>query len=146
MVLSTTAIKIRRHGTREGFTILELLVVIAIIAMIASLAFIQFSTTRARARDAQREQEIKTLQSALTLYVTSKSSFPVYSGSITGSDPMSLALVEGGFIPSLPKDPFNTGIYIFSYDSSSGSTYELGYVLETDSIPGKAKGPQFASP
>jgi prepilin-type N-terminal cleavage/methylation domain-containing protein len=42
-----------------GFTIIEMLVVIAIISMIGSLIFAQMTIARARARDAQRESEIK---------------------------------------------------------------------------------------
>ena len=130
----------------DGFTIIELLVVIAIIGMLGSLIFIQVTSTRTRARDVQREQEIKTIQNALTLYVTTKRSFPIYSGPITGSDPLSQELVNAGEIPSMPVDPTNVGSYIFSYDSSGGQTYALTYALETDSIPGKAKGIQTASP
>lgn len=131
---------------KSGFSIIELLVVIAIIAMIGSLAFIQFTGVRARSRDAQREKEIKTIQAALTLYVTNKRAFPVYSGPITGQDPFSLELVAEGAAPAVPKDPMNAGAYVFTYDSSGGQTYTLTYALETDSIPGKTKGAQTAGP
>lgn len=131
---------------KKGFTIIELLVVIAIIGMVGSLVFIQFAGVRARGRDAQREQEIKTIQAALTLYVTNKRAFPVYSGPITGQDPLSLELVAEGVAPAVPKDPLNAGAYVFAYDSASGQTYTLTYALETDSIPGKAEGSQTVSP
>ena len=131
---------------KRGFTIIELLVVIAIIGMIASLAFIQLDSARARARDAEREQKIKSIQGALALYITNKRAFPVYSGTITGTDSFSLEMVDAGVIPSMPKDPQNTASYVFRYDSASGVTYTLSYWLETDSIPGKAKGAQSASP
>ena len=139
-------LRFENWGFKRGFTIIELLVVIAIIAMLASLAFIRLDGVRTRARDAEREQKIKTIQSALTLYVTNKRAFPIYSGSVTGTDPFSLEMVDAGVIPGMPKDPLNSGAYVFHYDSSSGATYTLSYALETDSIPGKAKGAQSATP
>ncbi|MEK7082307.1 MAG: type II secretion system protein [Patescibacteria group bacterium] len=131
---------------RKGFTIIELLVVIAIIGMIGSLAFIQMQGARARGRDAQREKEIKTIQSALTLHVTNKRAFPVYSGPITGRDSLSVELIASDSAPAVPHDPLNAGVYMYAYDSENGQTYVLTYTLETDSIPGKAKGAQTVSP
>lgn len=140
-------IRFSLHEQRKrGFTLIELLVVIAIIGMIGSLVFIQMQTARTRGRDAQREQEIKVIQSALTLFVANKKLFPVYSGQITGTDSLSLELIGADAIPAMPKDPINSAPYIFSYDSSVGQTYTLTYALETDSIPGKSKGPQSVSP
>ena len=134
---------------RKGFTIIELLVVVAIIALIASLVLVQFQVARARARDAQREHDIKTLQTALALYVTNKGTFPVYSGPICPtmpcSDALSVALLDESVLPGIPKDPVNTDVLIYSY-VSAGSTYALSYTLETDSIPGKSSGAQTATP
>lgn len=131
---------------KKGFTIVELLVVIAIISLLSWLAFVQFQSARARARDAEREQEIKTLQNALAVYVVNNLNHPVYSGGLTGSDTASAALIDEGAIPQIPSDPLNTGNFIYSYESADGSTYTLTYYLETDSIPGKAAGMQTAGP
>ena len=134
------------RGRAEGFTLIELLVVIAVMAMVGSLAFIQFQSYRAKARDVEREQEMQSLQKALALYVTNRSTFPLASGPITRVDVLSLALREAGVIPEVPLDPLNIGEQVYTYDSPSGSTYVITYVLETDSIPGKQKGVQTVGP
>ena len=130
----------------SGFTIVELLVVTAIIAMIASVAFVQMAGYRARARDAEREREIGELQKALALYATNNRVFPIASGAIAGSDALSLALLNADALPAIPEDPLRMGNYRYAYDSPDGKSYTLMYFLETDSIPGKAKGRQTATP
>lgn len=130
----------------RGFTIVELLVVAAIIVMVGSLAFIQFQQYRAKARDVERERDIKELQKALTLYITEKRVFPISSGPITGIDALSLALLDADALPAIPRDPLLSGAYVYTYDSPNGQNYILTYTLETDSIPGKKKGVQSAGP
>ncbi len=132
---------------RMGFTLIELLVVMAIIAMVASVMVIQFGAYRMRVRDVQRERNMKELQKALELYVTTKRLFPEASNTIiTGTDLVSVALVDGGTIPVVQADPLNSGAFVYTYDSPGGKTYAITYTLETDSIPGKAKGSHVITP
>ena len=131
---------------RNGFTLMELLVVIAIIATIGSVAFVRLAAYRAKARDAVREREIGELQKALALYATNNRSFPVAAGPITGTDALSAALLQHDSIPAIPRDPLRIGNYVYAYDSPDGKSYTLMYSLETDSIPGKKKGLQTATP
>lgn len=131
---------------KKGFSIIELLVVISIIALISSFIFVQLQQARSRARDAERETEIKTLQNAFALFVINNKVYPVYSGPLTGSDTASSALITGDAISQIPLDPFNSGKYQYVYNSVDGSTYTIIYYLETDSIPGKTAGIQTASP
>lgn len=134
-----------------GFTIVELLVVIAIIGLLASLILVQTRSARSRARDAEREAEIKSLQNALALYATNNRLYPVYSGPITGSDTLSTELVNKEALTQVPFDPLNIDPpdapdYRYTYDSSDGSTYTLTYWLETNSISGRSAGQQTANP
>lgn len=129
-----------------GFTIIELLVVVSIMALIASTLFVQFQAYRARVRDTRREQAVKELQKALELYVTNKRVFPEGAGVLTGTDPVSLELINADLLPAAPRDPLNAGDYVYTYESETGTTYTITYTLETDSIPGKTKGPQTATP
>lgn len=131
---------------RKGFTIIELLVVLAIAAMLLAGVMVLFQGARAKARDATREQDSKTLQNALTLYVTNLHAYPIYDGYLTGSDVVSVALKNSDSIPQMPRDPLNQGNYRYYYTSADGSTYTLKYYLETDTIPGKSAGLNQAGP
>ena len=130
----------------KGFTIVELLVVIAIIALLASLTFAMLQSTRAKSRDAERESEVKSLQNALAIHVVNDKVYPVFTGAITGIDTLSTQLLNSGAFSSIPKDPLNTGNYVYQYSSSDGSTYAITYFLETNNIPGKPAGQQTAGP
>lgn len=62
---------------RNGFTLIELLVVIGIMAVLTGLAVFNFNQSRVRARDVQRKNDIKQLQTALELYKNDSGSYPV---------------------------------------------------------------------
>ena len=133
-------------ASRGGFTIIEMLVVVAIAGMLLSGVFVLFQGARAKGRDAVREQDIKTLQNALSLYVTNFRSYPVYDGYLTGDDAVSVALKNSDSLPQMLRDSLNSGNYRYSYTSADGSTYILKYYLETNSVPGKAAGLNQVSP
>lgn len=131
---------------RRGFTLIEMLVVVAVAAMILSGVLVSLQQSRAKARDATREQHIKTLQNALALHANLMGSYPVYDGLLTGSDTASTQLKSSDSLPQMPLDPLNSGTYRYSYASSDGSTYTLTYYLETNTIPGKSAGANTAGP
>lgn len=130
----------------KGFTIVELLVVMAIIAMLVSLTLAMLQSARAKSRDSERESEVKSLQNALALHVVNSSIYPVYTGPIIGTDTFSTQVLNSGSLSSIPKDPLNTGNYVYQYSSIDGSTYIITYFLETDNISGKSAGQQTVSP
>lgn len=132
----------------RGFTLGELLIVIAIIGMLAAGIVTQLASSRARARDATREKSVKTLQDAFELYYTNQRLFPITASpvTLTGADAISLLLESRDAIHSMPRDPLNSGNYIYVYNSPDGTTYTITYYLETNTIPGKAAGVQTASP
>ena len=96
----------------KGFTIIELLVVIAIISMIGSIIFIQLTSARARARDAKRESEIKSLQTALAIYNDTNRKFPFYTDEIiNGSDQLTQDLHIAHALNGNIGDPLNVDTY-----------------------------------
>lgn len=145
-----------KYEYKNGFSIVELLVVIAIIGFIGSIIFVQLSQSRARARDAEREQEIKSLQNALSLYVVNKRNYPVWSSNPTtfqaltcsAADQIFSQLVSENTVPGPICDPQNASPYIYEYRTTdaNGFAYELRYSLETSSIFGKAPGQHTAAP
>ena len=140
-----------------GFTIIELLVVLAIIALMASLAIVFFSPTAAKSRDARREEDIKSMQGALNLYINQNSLYPICPSEAVidgNSDCLSSALLGAEAIKSMPVGPKFTGAgtcggensFVYCYQSSNGISYSLRYYLETDTVSGKIKGWQSVNP
>jgi len=61
----------------KGFTLIELLVVIAIIGILASLTLANFSGAQARARDAQRKNDLKVVRDALEQFRIDRGGYPI---------------------------------------------------------------------
>ncbi len=125
---------------KNGFTLIELVVVIAIIGMLFAIVTALFSGAQAKSRDAKRVSDIKELQNALALFINSNGIYPICA--TEKSIQTCLATFPGpGTMPVLPKDPLNTGStcgdansYIYCYSSNNGTDYTLRYHLETNSI------------
>lgn len=61
---------------KKGFTLIELLMVISIISLLSSIVISNVNNARVRARDTQRLQNIKQLQTALELYYNDNGRYP----------------------------------------------------------------------
>jgi type II secretion system protein G len=101
---------------KRGFTLMELLVVIAIIGVLAAVVLASLSAARAKARDARRLADMKSIETALDLYFTQNGTYPPnvnssYSCTNCGcwapdDDPTFLqALITGGHLSGRPRDP-----------------------------------------
>ena len=62
---------IKNNKYKEGFTLIEVMVVIAIIGFMSSILMAGLTATRAKARDTQRIAELKNIEKALNLYSVS---------------------------------------------------------------------------
>ncbi len=81
----------------EGFTLLEVLVVIAIIGILIAMGVASFSTVQKKGRDAKRMGDIKALQNAFEQY---------YSGSVSGYATCNQMRADGDTLPGgAPVDP-----------------------------------------
>ena len=93
---------------KNGFTIIEVLVVVAIITVFGSIIFATVRDTRPRTRDVRRTSDIRQMITALMLYELDNGHFPC--GWQSSADPGFLsALSDGGYISQAPKDPVNDG-------------------------------------
>lgn len=66
----------KKNSLNEGFTLLELLVVMAIIGILASIVIVNFSSSSAEARDARRVREVYQIGHALQMYYSDKGEYP----------------------------------------------------------------------
>lgn len=146
------------RSENPGFTLIELLVVIVLVTAVLAGVLVMLSGTTAKGRDSRREEDMKSLQSALNLYINQFTAYPLCPQEtvIDGrADCLSTALLEAKVIPGVPKDPKYKdneacgaeGAFVYCYQSqNNGSAYTLRYNLETGSVQGKSAGWQTFSP
>lgn len=78
-VVAISQMSFRAQGSK-GFTLIELLIVVAIIGILASAVVVNLSIARARARDARRQADLKSVQTALEIYLAEKNEYPSTQG------------------------------------------------------------------
>lgn len=131
-------------STSKGFTLIELLVVIAIIGLLASTVIASLSSARVKARDARRIADLRSIRTALELYVSSNGQYPAngyWTCSFDSAAWGSLATALAPYISKLPTDPRNTGYpwatgtYGYCYGRISAQEYDLVTQLEDTNSP-----------
>lgn len=106
---------------RNGFTIIELLVVTTIIAVLAVGAFISFSAAGKSARDGRRKSDLETVRQALVLYKAENSTYIVNGGYNAGGYTTAAGTLTGnGFLSNpAPSDPKSTYSYTYGGTAST---------------------------
>ena len=66
--------------TSEGFTIVELLIVIVVIAILAAISIVAYTGIQQRARDNTRISDLKSIQKIVELYKVENGTYPLSSG------------------------------------------------------------------
>ncbi|HOK63242.1 MAG TPA: prepilin-type N-terminal cleavage/methylation domain-containing protein, partial [Soehngenia sp.] len=66
---------IQRKRNKKGFTLIELVVVIAILGILAALAIPRFVGTQENAKKQTHNANVRTIESALSLYAAEKGKY-----------------------------------------------------------------------
>jgi len=109
---------------KQGFTLIELMVVVAIISLLTSIVLAALNDARKKARDAKRLEDLHQIRIALQLYFEENGQYPLPGGCAINAQCQrssnnfvapgwdgsgtTLASALAPYI-SLPKDPINTG-------------------------------------
>jgi prepilin-type N-terminal cleavage/methylation domain-containing protein len=101
----------RRYTRHQGFTLIELMIVIAIIGVLAAIAVPNFRAARERANTRACYANQKTIAGAVEMYNLDKNT----RRSDIGAS-FCATLVSGGYLQSVPNDPGQGG-------SSTASDY-----------------------
>lgn len=159
----------------NGFTLVELLIVIVVIAILASITLVAYNGVQARARDSARKSAVAEITKGLELYYIANGHYPPSTGSTainggwaTTADTswQTLAGTLKSYMSSLPTDPNptpginilnspSTNAYDFAYFTNGNGVYcgtgpyqmyLLVYRLETDSTTNTLEGSCPVSP
>ena len=110
---------------QEGFTLLELLIVIVIIGILALLILPNITSAPKKAHDTKRKTDLTAMQKGLEEYYVDNNSYPTALSALTvGSAPI---------MKTIPTDPKNVSPYVYTYTPANGNTtYTLDACLEND--------------
>lgn len=113
MVIQTTASrKDAKRGGEQGFTLLELMIVMIIIGVLAAIAVPSYLASVRKAKEAVLKEDLHTIRSAIDSYTVDKAKAPQSLND----------LVEAGYLKAIPKDPITSRTDTWIADQSDTLT------------------------
>ena len=128
-----------RRSAENGFTLVELMVVIVIIGLLATIVAINVIPASDKARIAKAKADVSTIEQALEQYRLDNMTYPAATDGLQAllTAPPSLTQPEryrrGGYIRKLPDDPWGRA-YKYAVPGKKGA-FDI-YSLGADGQPG----------
>ena len=117
----------------QGFTLIEIIVVVVIIGILATLVAPQFLGRTDDARIVKAQNDIQALESALDLYKLDNYTYPTTDQGLEALvekpsiDPAPANWKEGGYVKKLSKDPWQRDyLYLNPGEHGEIDIYSLG--------------------
>lgn len=108
-------IKKRSHSNQQGFTLLEVMVVIVIIGLMATLVIPNIMGSKERANKQKARADINVLENALEMYRIDHNNYPSNDKGLNAltaeGDQGDDNSISGGYIHNLPKDPWGNNYH-----------------------------------
>lgn len=84
------------HPTEQGFTLLELMIVMVVIGLLAAIAIPSYTNNIRNAKEAVLKEDLHTIRTAIDSYTVDKQKAPQSLDD----------LVQAGYLKTMPVDPF----------------------------------------
>jgi len=110
---------------KNGFTLLEMLVVVGIMAILVSIGSVSYSTAQKKSRDAKRKSDLQAIQNGLEQYYSICGY--QYPGSITSG--IICISPSVAVMPTVPADPKTTP---YVCNPCSTTDYTICTILESE--------------
>jgi general secretion pathway protein G len=135
-----------KFRNKNGFSILELLIVLLIVGILGAVAIYALGVSRATTRDAKRVSDVSVIRSGLTQYWLQKASYPASEAidlGVAGSNAVGLTSngftgTEGGgtvILQRLPVGPKANEYYRYKGTTNG---YSLRFTTERETAFGEA--------
>ena len=126
---------------QRGFTLIEIMVVVVILGLLAAVVVTQTVGKIDDARIAKAKQDIRELETALTLYRLDNFRYPTSEQGLDAlvkrpADPALVHWKDGGYVKRMSKDPWDRP-YVYESPGAHGD-FDL-YSLGADGQPGGEK-------
>ena len=132
-----------RKTRANGFTLIEILIVVIILGILAAIVIPQFSSASTQARTSALQSEVQTLRSQIALYklqhgdnlpnlvgdwtpLTMPSTYPTTGG----------GTIFGPYMPSIPTNALSGGYVVVNGTSSGGFSGTADYVYDYNANAG----------
>lgn len=116
----------------QGFTLLELMIVMVVIALLAAIAIPSYTNNIRNAKEAVLKEDLHTMRTAIDSYTVDKQKAPQSLDD----------LVQAGYLKAMPKDPFterdDTWVPAEDSDMSTTDQTESGIDDVHSGAPGAA--------
>jgi general secretion pathway protein G len=114
---------------QSGFTLIEIMVVVVILAVLGALVVPKILENVDKARVTRAASDIRAIQTALDLYRLDNFKYPTTEQGLQAlvtqpTDPTITNYRAGGYLPSLPKDPWGNP-YQYVSPGANGRDYDI---------------------
>ena len=117
------------RSRQRGFTLIEIMVVVVILAVLGALVVPKIIENVDKARVTRAAADIRAIQTALDLYRLDNFKYPTTEQGLQALvtqpvDPTITNYRAGGYLPTLPKDPWNNP-YVYVSPGADGRDYDI---------------------